>query len=97
MMKSKHDEYIPALKYDWLTPLYDPLLRWTLRESIFKRHLMEQAGIERDHRLLDLGCGTATLMIQIKRAHPEAEVVGIDAVLNIAEITVPLRGKAGDT
>lgn len=96
-MRGKHHEYFPALKYDWLTPLYDPLLRWTLRESIFKRHLMEQAGIERDHRVLDLGCGMATLMIQIKRAHPEAEVVGIDVDLKIAEITISLRGQAGDT
>lgn len=56
-----HNRYIPALRFNWLTPLYDPLVRWTLRESAFKQWLVEQARIERDHRVLDLGCGTGTL------------------------------------
>ena len=51
--------------YDRLTPLYDPLVRWTLRGSTFKRNLMEQAKIESGHRVLDLGWGTATLTLLI--------------------------------
>jgi hypothetical protein len=54
-MVKNRDEYIPALKYDWLTPLYDPLIRWTLRESTFKRRLLQQARVEKGHRVLDLG------------------------------------------
>jgi len=69
------DEYIPALRYGWLTFLYDPLIRWTLRESTFKRQLVKQAGIEKHHRLLDLGCGTGTLTLLIK-SH---QVFGLDA------------------
>lgn len=84
---SNKGEYIPALGHDWLTPLYDPLLRWVMREHRFKRHLVDQAQIRRGYRVLDLGCGTATLTILIKEVHPESEVVGLDAdqeVLRIA-------------
>jgi ubiquinone/menaquinone biosynthesis C-methylase UbiE len=85
-MSKHHSEYIPALSYDWLTPLYDPILRWTMRESVVKRQLVVQAGIEKGQRVLDLGCGTATLAILIKKAQPGAEVIGIDSDRKILEI-----------
>ena len=61
-MSKHHSEYIPALSYDWLTPLYDPILRWTMRESVVKRQLVVQAGIEKGQRVLDLGIAGATLL-----------------------------------
>mgnify|MGYP002777777494 CR=1 FL=1 len=72
------ERYIPALGHAWLTGLYDPVLRFTLREGTFKSRLVAQADIRPGHRVLDLGCGTATLTIRIKRSHPDAEVVGLD-------------------
>ncbi len=72
------DHYLAPLKYDWLTSFYDPLLSWTLREETFKRQLIAQANIAPGHRVLDLGCGTATLTLLIKQLHPQAEVVGLD-------------------
>lgn len=94
-MVKNRDEYIPALKYDWLTPLYDPLIRWTLRESIFKRHLVKQAGIQRSHRVLDLGCGTGMLTLLIKSHHPKADVLGLDADPKVLEVARAKAVKAG--
>lgn len=71
-------KYIPALRYDWLTPFYDPLLQFMFREKTFKRQLIRQADLRPGQRVLDLGCGTATLTILIKQMHPDAEVVGLD-------------------
>jgi len=89
------DRYIPALGLNRLTPLYDPLLRWVMREAKFKRHLINQAQIQSGHRVLDLGCGTATLTILIKQTHPGAEVAGIDGDPKVLEIGRAKAAKAG--
>ena len=34
---SKPTKYIPALSFGWLTPLYDPFLKWGMREETFKK------------------------------------------------------------
>lgn len=78
-MATNRREYIPVLGFEWLTGLYDPVIRWTVRESTFKDRLLEQARIKPGHHVLDLGCGTGTLALLIKRRHPEAQVAG-DAV-----------------
>ncbi len=90
-MGRNRDNYIPPLKYNWLTPLYDPFVRWTMREAAFKRRLVVEARIESSHRVLDLGCGTATLTLMIKQAHPQTEVVGLDGDLRALGIA---KGKA---
>ena len=66
-----------------------------MRESTFKRRLVEQARIEKGQRVLDLGCGTGTLTILIKKSHPEAEVIGLDGDPNILEIARTKIAKAG--
>ncbi|VVB93198.1 Putative arsenite methyltransferase [uncultured archaeon] len=86
-------KYIPALKFGLLTPLYDFFMQLTMRELIFKRRLLEQMGLEKGHSVLDLGCGTATLTILIKKACPEAEVTGLDGDPKILEIA---RSKVGE-
>ena len=83
-----NNKYISALHFDWLTRFYDPIMKWTMREQTFKRQLIQQANIKAGHRVLDLGCGTATLSIMLKEVHPGAEVVGLDGdvkALSIAQ------------
>ena len=77
-MPIRHEQYIPALRFDWLTFLYDPVVRLTTREAAFKAALLSHAQIQPGQRVLDLACGTATLTIAIKQAHPQATVIGID-------------------
>lgn len=93
-MKTEH-KYIPALRFHWLTPLYDPLLRWLMQEERFKQTLIQEANIQSGQQVLDLGCGTATLTIMIKKACPQTIVTGLDAdpqVLKAAQIKAEKAG-----
>lgn len=87
--------YIPALGADWATPFYDLLMRLAMPEDAFKHSLVEQARISPDDRVLDLGCGTATLTMLIKRSCPDAAVSGIDGDPNILKIARAKAEKAG--
>ncbi|MEW5976285.1 MAG: class I SAM-dependent methyltransferase [Acidobacteriota bacterium] len=93
-MNRTRTPYIPALRYAWLTALYDPLLQVTLREYTFKLRLIEQAAIQQGCNLLDLGCGTATLTLLVKRLHPETQVVGLDADPKALEIARAKRAQS---
>lgn len=87
--------YIPALRWKWLTPIYDLVLSWGMQESRFKQALIHKAQILANQDVLDLGCGTATLTIMLKHAHPEAKVTGLDGDLEVLEIGRSKAGKAG--
>ncbi|MBI1780673.1 MAG: class I SAM-dependent methyltransferase [Sphingobacteriales bacterium] len=71
-------KYIPALRFKWLTPLYDFFINLTMPEKKIKKALIEVAGISPRMKVLDFGCGTATLTIMIKELYPEVKLTGID-------------------
>lgn len=70
--------YIPALKYHVLTPLYDVGMRLTFPERRLKTRLLESAAIREGFQILDLGCGTGTLLLLAKRMYPRADLTGVD-------------------
>ncbi len=72
------NKYIPALRFKWLTPLYDALIGITMPEEKIKQALIATANISAGEKVLDFGCGTATLTIMVKQINPEAKVTGID-------------------
>ena len=90
----KNERYIPALSYEWLTPFYDPVVRLTTREKVFKNALVPEAQIKIGHRVLDLACGTGTLTILIKNAQTQTTVIGIDGDSTVLDIA---RAKAKDS
>ena len=71
-------KFIPALRFKWLTPLYDFFISITMPEKKIKQVLISDANIYASAKLLDFGCGTATLTIMAKQSSPEAKVTGID-------------------
>ena len=86
-MRSK-EKYVSALSYDFLTPLYDPLIGLAGWEKTFKADLRRHAAIKPDERVLDLACGTGTMTVAFKKEQPEAQIYGLDGdarILSIAE------------
>ncbi len=78
MQPSQNAKYIHALRFRWLTPLYDAVVGLSTRERTFKKALIQQASFQSGQKVLDLGCGTGTLSIWIKQMYPKIEVVGLD-------------------
>lgn len=87
-MRIQNSNYIPALRFNWLTRLYDFLISKFLREKEWKELLIAFIGNHRPQQILDVGCGTATLTIMLQKEFPGASVTGIDGdgkILAIAD------------
>lgn len=78
-MSHHSDDYLPALRFRALTPLFDGVVRATMRERRFKGMLLDQADLVPRQRVLDLGCGTGTLALMAAEREPGLDVVGLDA------------------
>lgn len=70
-------KYLPAAGKNWLLPLYDPLTK-LLGLNAFRKKLIDQMGIRSHHRILDVGCGTGTLILSIKKCFPDLDITGVD-------------------
>ncbi len=74
----RHNDFIPALRFHQLTRFYDPVVRITSRELRLKQHLVAGLGAA-PTTILDLGCGTGTLLTLVRERYPTADLVGLDA------------------
>jgi len=82
----KENKHIPALRFNWLTKIYNPVVSFTMPEEKFKKELIHQANINSDDYVLDFGVGTATLSILLQEKHPQVFILGVDVDAKILEI-----------
>ncbi len=79
MTAPERERYVPAAGRIWLTALYDPAMALTMREGAFRGAVLSTVLAGPPPRLvLDVGCGTGTLAVQLADASPAVEVVGVD-------------------
>jgi ubiquinone/menaquinone biosynthesis C-methylase UbiE len=86
MTELRSEDYIPALRYKWLTRFYDPVVALTTREHLFREALLEMARIGDGEKVLDLACGTGTMAAQVKARYPQSEVYGLDGDAEILDV-----------
>ena len=71
-------DFTPAAGHSALTPVYDLAIRLLTRERRWREALIEQIAPRDGQSILDVGCGTGTLAIMLKRCSPGARIVGLD-------------------
>jgi SAM-dependent methyltransferase len=85
--RTAYPEYVHALGWRFLNRLYDPLLRLSMPERRFKRDLLQNAALVPGHCVLDLGCGTGTLLLMARRSCGGLRVAaGVDGDIHILSL-----------
>ncbi len=69
--------YLPAAGRDAFLPFYDSFTR-LIGADKQRLALIAQADVRPGQRVLDLGCGTGTLAIELARRSPGVTIVGVD-------------------
>jgi ubiquinone/menaquinone biosynthesis C-methylase UbiE len=90
-------KFTPGLSFSILTPLYDRCVR-LLGFGAFARQVMrvlEATGVRGDEALLDLGCGTGTLIIELKKRFPGMAITGMDPDTKMLRMAEYKARKAG--
>jgi ubiquinone/menaquinone biosynthesis C-methylase UbiE len=71
-------EFTPALGNARFTPLYDLAIAALTRENVWRGRLVTHINPTAADRILDVGCGTGSLAIRLKKTAPDVEVIGVD-------------------
>lgn len=90
-----HSDFTPALGRTELTGAYDLAIRLLTREKRWRAALLEQLAPSGRDRILDVGCGTGTFALLVKKAAPGAHVVCLDPDLAALKIAAAKARAAG--
>jgi ubiquinone/menaquinone biosynthesis C-methylase UbiE len=88
--------YTPPLAYSALTPFYDITLELLGFGAAFKNGVARLADVREQETVLDLGCGTGSLLRALTAQQPHARYTGLDPDLRaLAAARRRLRAEAG--
>lgn len=87
--------FTPAAGYSALTPVYDLAIRLLTRERQWRDALLDQVSPRPGQIILDVGCGTGTLAVLLKRRAPGARIVGLDPDPQVLGLAAEKARRAG--
>ncbi|MCC8430123.1 class I SAM-dependent methyltransferase [Reyranella aquatilis] len=70
--------YTPAAGHHWLTPLYDFGVAALTREKRWRSALIAQVRPRSGDVIVDVGCGTGSMLARLGKAAPSSRLIGID-------------------
>ena len=77
--------FVPAAGHDLFLPLYDPLWRLMGGERV-RAAFIREAGLAAHERILDVGCGTGSLPVQIAQTMPGTRSGLLPCVISKSEV-----------
>ncbi|HYG95598.1 MAG TPA: class I SAM-dependent methyltransferase [Solirubrobacterales bacterium] len=94
MSAEAEPRYVPAAGWRVFTRLYDPVLAGAMREKRFRGEMLRrlEADLPQGGTVVDVGSGTGTFALALKRRRPDARVIGVDGD---AEILALAQAKPG--
>lgn len=79
-------KFVPALRFNFLTDIYDFVFRITMPENKFRNELVDLLPKEDSTTVLEFGTGTASNAILVKQKYPRVTVTGVDVDEKIVDI-----------
>lgn len=94
-MSDAPTRFTPALGTAWLTPLYDVAIRLLTRETAWRRQLIRWIDLQPGQKLLDIGCGTGSLVVRLASEQPSAALHALDPDATVLARARAKAAKAG--
>ncbi|WP_157250281.1 class I SAM-dependent methyltransferase [Nonomuraea typhae] len=86
--------FTPAAGRASLTRFYDPLIALT-RERLWRSLAAMHVAARPGDVILDVGCGTGTMAVLLRRTEPRARVIGVDPDPDVLAVARRKAGAAG--
>lgn len=87
--------FTPALGVPGLTRSYDLAIRLLTRETVWRSMLLRQVAPRNGETIIDVGCGTGTFALLLKKAAPGARIIGLDPDPVVLELAAKKAHAAG--
>lgn len=87
--------FTPALGRLGSLGIYDRAIRLLTREQLWRAALLRQVEPQAGELILDIGCGTGTVAIMLKRLCPAARIVALDPDPDVLKIASRKGMEAG--
>lgn len=71
-------KFIPALRFNFLTSIYDFVFKLTMPEKKFRNDLVDRFKNSENTKAMEFGVGTASNAILAKQKYPAMQVTGVD-------------------